>query len=136
MNEEQSKRLAEAADSLLQATDSLEDARDVVNDKRFDSDSDRDRSAAAIQMANKLDSAGKRIEEALRKATVAAAALARNGAYARYVEGVHAAREGRALARRSSDQDGSDNKRAAGQEALGKLEAALQIAAHLTFPNE
>jgi hypothetical protein len=134
MNEEQSKRLSDAAESLLQASDALDDARDAVNDRRFESETERDRSTAASQMANRLDSAGKRMEDAIRKATVAAAALARPGAFARYREGITATREGRSLGRGAVEQDGSANKRAAGQEALTRLEAALAIAAVLVFP--
>lgn len=135
MNEEQSKRLAEAAESLLQASDALEDARDTINDKRFDADGERDRSAAAMQMANKLDNAGKRLEDAIRKGTVAAAALAREGAYSRYQEAIAAAREGRKMSRGAPEQDGSMSKRTMGQEALQRLESALDIASQIIFTN-
>jgi hypothetical protein len=134
MNEEQSKRLSDAAESLLQASDALDEARDAVNDKRFESEAERDRAAAASQMANRLDSAGKRIEDAIHKGTVAAAALARAGGYVRYREAIAAAREGRSLSKSAPEQDGSANKRAAGLEALTKLEAALAGAAAIVFP--
>jgi TonB family protein len=95
MNEEQSKRLSEAAESILQASEALEEARDAIGDRRFESDQERDRSAAAQQMTSRLDNAGKRIEDAVRKGTVAAAAGLRPGAFARYREAWTAVREGR-----------------------------------------
>ncbi len=133
MNEEQSKRLAEAAESLMQATSALDDARDAVNDRRFESETERDRAAAATQMSNRLDSAGKRIDDAIHKGTVAAAALARPGAYQRYKDGVAAVQEGRALGRAALEQDGAANKRASGQQALARLEQALATAAVIVF---
>jgi hypothetical protein len=133
MNDEQSKRLSEAADAVIQASEALEDARESLNDKRFDGDVERDRIAAGQQVASKLDAAGKKIEDAIRRGTIAAAALARAGAYAKYREATAAAREGRALARSAAEQDGAANKRARGQEALTKLEAALASAATNVF---
>ncbi len=133
MNEEQSKRLSEAAESILQASEALEEARDAIGDRRFESDQDRDRSAAAQQMTSRLDNAGKRIEDAVRKGTVAAAAGLRPGAFARYREAWTAVREGRGLARTAADQDGSANKKLRGQEALARLEDALEGAATIVF---
>ncbi|MCC6385892.1 MAG: hypothetical protein IT302_00765 [Dehalococcoidia bacterium] len=133
MNEEQSKRLSEAAESILQASEALEEARDAMNDRRFESEQERDRAAAAQQMASRLDNAGKRIEESVRKGTVAAAASLRAGAFARYREAWTAVREGRALAKTAADQDGSANKKARGQEALSRLEDALDGAAAIVF---
>ncbi len=133
MNDEQSKRLSEAADAVIQASEALEEARESLKDKRFDSEVDRDRIAAAQQAASKLDAAGKKLEDAVRRGTIAAAALARPGSYARYREATAAAREGRGLARTAAEQDGSAAKRARGQEALARLEAALASAAAIVF---
>jgi len=133
MNDEQSKRLSEAADALIQASDALEEGRATLSDARFDSQVDRDRIAAAAQMSSKLDAAGKRIDDAVRKGTVAGAALARPGAYERYRDATAAIRDGRALARAATEQDGSANKRAKGQEALARLEAGLASAAVIVF---
>lgn len=133
MNDEQSKRLSEAADALIQAGDALEEARATLSDARFDSQVERDRIAAASQMSSKLDAAGKRIDDAVRKGTIAAAALARAGAYQRYRDATAAIREGRALARISSEQDGSANKRAKGEESLARLDAGLTSAAVIVF---
>lgn len=133
MNDEQSKRLSDAADAVIAASDALDDAREALNDARFDSQAERDRLSASTQMTSKLDNAGKRIEDAIRKGTVAAAALARGGAYNRYRESTMAAREGRALAKSALDQDGTANKRAKGQEALASLESALASAAVIVF---
>jgi len=133
MNEEQTKRLAEAAESLLQATTALDDARDAVNDRRFDSETERDRTTAATQMANRLENAGKRIDDAIHKGTIAAAALARPGAFQRYKDGAAAVQEGRGLGRAAPEQDGAANKRASGQQALARLEQALATAATIVF---
>jgi hypothetical protein len=133
MNDEQSKRLSDAADALMTASDALEEARDTLADTRFDSQVERERISAAQQMSQKLENAGKRIEEAVRKGTIAAAALARAGSYQRYRDATTAAREGRSLARVANEQDGTANKRAKGQESLEKLEAALTNAAAIVF---
>jgi len=133
MNDEQSKRLSDAADALIQASDALDEARDALADARFDSQVERDRLSASQQMTSKLENAGKRIEEAVRRGTVAAASLARPGAYQRYRDSTAAAREGRYLARLANEQDGSVNKRAKGTESLTKLDEALSIAATIVF---
>lgn len=133
MNEEQSKRLSEAADAVILATAAIDDIHDSLSDPRFDSAVERERVSAAQQVANKLDNAGKRIEDAVRKGTIAAASVASPGAYTRYREATAAVREGRALARAVTDQDGTANKRAKGQEALTRLEAALANAAAIVF---
>ena len=133
MNDEQSKRLSDAADALIQANDALDDARESINDTRFDSQVEREWLSAGQQMSSKLDAAGKRIEDAVRRGTIASAALARTGAYQRYRESTAAAREGRTLARQANEQDGSANKRAKAQEALAKLDAALTSAAVIVF---
>jgi len=133
MNDEQSKRLSEAADAVIQASDAVDDARESLNDKRFDSELERERIQAGQQIANKLDAAGKKIEDALRRGTVAAAALGRPGAYAKFQEAKAAAREGRGLGKSAADQDGTANKRTRAQESIEKLDAALTSAAAIVF---
>jgi hypothetical protein len=133
MNEEQSKRLSDAADSVLSANDAIEEARESLTDARFESEQERDRAQAAQQMASRLENAGKRVEEAVRKGTIAAAALAREGAFIRYRTATAAAREGRSLAKSAPNQDGSAAKRERGQAALAKLNEALEAAAAIVF---
>jgi hypothetical protein len=133
MNDEQSKRLGDAADAVLQAADAIDEARDAVADRRFDGDLERDRISASQQMAAKIENAAKRVEDAIRKGTIASAANGRAGAWARYRDALVAAREGRALGKAALDQDGSANKRARGEEALAKLDAALGSAAVIVF---
>jgi len=94
---------------------------------------ERDRIPAAQQMSSKLDNAGKRIDDAVRKGTIASATLARPGAYARFRDATAAAREGRALGKSANDVDGTANKRARGQESLDKLDAALTAASIIVF---
>lgn len=113
MNEEQSKRLSDAADAVLSANDALEEARDSLRDSRFESEQERERAQAALQMANRLDAAGKKVEEAVRKGTIASAALGRDGAFGRYRAATGAAREGRGLAKSAPNQDGTAAKRGA-----------------------
>ena len=134
MNDEQSKRLSDAADSLVQAWEALDEANDTFGDRRFDSEQEHERMVAGQQMASRLDGAGKRIEEAVRKATIAAAATGRPGAWLRYQESIAAAREGRQLGKSATEADGSAAKRARGQEAWERLSAALEGAAALVFP--
>ena len=133
MNDEQSKRLSDAADALIQAADALGDARESLGDRRFDSDVERERTAATQQMSSRLDQAGKRIEDALRKAVVASAASGRGGAWNAYREATMAVREGRSLARGASDADGSAQKRARGEEAWTRLNESLEATASLIF---
>lgn len=134
MNDEQSKRLSDAAEMLVQAWEALDEARAMFSDRRFESEQERERMVAGQQMAARLDNAGKRIEEAVRKAAIAAAAAGRPGAWLRYQESIAAAREGRQLGRAASEADGSANKRARGQEAWDRLSAAAEEAAAMVFP--
>jgi len=133
MNDEQSKRIADAADAIVQAAEALVDARDDANDRRFESEVERERTAAAAQLMRELDAAGKRIEDAVRKAAVAGAAAGRTGAFQKYQQASRAVREGRRLARTITDQDGSANRKARGEEAISQLEEALEAAASLIF---
>ncbi len=133
MNDEQSKRLSDAADAVIQASDALDEAREALGDRRFDSELERERLQAAQQMTGKIDAAAKRIEEAVRKGTIASAALDRRGAYARYREAMGAVRSGRSTGKAAGEQDGSVNKRAKGTEAVALLEAALAAAAVIVF---
>lgn len=134
MNDEQSKRLADAADALVQAADALEEARAAAADARFDSEVERDRQAASQQLAGKVDGAGKRIEEAVRKGTTAAGASGRSGGYQLFRQASAAVRDGRALGRTIGDQDGSAAKRTRAEEAIKQLDDALEAAAGLVFP--
>jgi hypothetical protein len=134
MNDEQSKRLADAADALISAADALDEARDAVGDRRFESEQERERLAAAQQMGSRLDNAGKRVEEALRKGAIAAAATGRPGVWLSFREAVAAAREARAMGKSSADADGSAAKRARGEEAWDRLDVALEAAAKLVYP--
>ncbi|MEX0784179.1 MAG: hypothetical protein WD557_16175 [Dehalococcoidia bacterium] len=134
MNDEQSKRLSDAADALIQAADALNEARESLSDRRFESEQERERTVAAQQMSSRLDAAGKRIEDALRKAVVASAASTRAGAWGAYREATMAVREGRGLARGASDADGSAQKRTRGEESWTRLNEALEATASLIFP--
>ena len=133
MNEEQSKRLSDAAESVLSASEALDEAREAMTDARFESEQERDRSQAAQQMASRLENAAKRVEDAVRKGTVAAAALAREGAFGRYRSATAAARKGRALAKSTPNQDGTAAKREQGAAALAKLDEAMAAAAAIVF---
>ena len=133
MNDEQSRRLGEAADLLVLAADALDDARETLNDARFGRELERDRTAAAQQLASRTDAAGKRIEEALRKACSASAANGRTATWAAYRTALAAAHAGRLLARAVPDADGTEKRQAAAREAMASLEGALQVAADLVF---
>ncbi len=133
MNEEESRRVSLAAEAVLRATDSLEEARTALRDERWDSGQERDRQQAAGTAAGRLEKAAGKIEEALRRGAVAAAVSGRNGAYPRYRGAATALREGRAAARSSREQDGTQARRARAEEALEQLEAALTTAAALAL---
>ena len=133
MNDEQSKRLSDAADALIQASDALEEAREAMNDRRFESEQERDRTQAVQQMTGKLDGASKTVDDAGRKCTLAPAANGRPGTFNAYKAAGLAVREGRGLARRSADQDGTAAKKAMANEAMTKIELSLEAAARIVF---
>lgn len=133
MNDEQSKRLAEAAEAVLRATDALDEARAALEDRRFDSDQERMRLQAAQQVVSRLDAAGKRIDEGLRKAAVACAALGRDGAYGRFREARATLQQGQTAASTVMNEDGTAAKRARAEAALALLESAAAGAAALVF---
>ena len=133
MNDEQSKRLAEAADAVLQANEALSEASESMNDPRLESGQDRERSRAAQQLASRLDNAAKRIEDGLRRGALAAATLGTPGAFARYREAVAAARAAREAARAIPDADGTAQKREAADAAMQQLTTALEGATALVF---
>ena len=133
MNDEQSKRLSEATEGLILANDALRDAREALADPRFERDLDRDRLAAAQQMGSKVDAASKRVEDAIRRSTVAAASNGRPTAWARYQAAVAKAREGRAKAKSVPDSDGVPARRVAATEGVELLDAALALAAALAL---
>jgi len=135
MNEEQSKRLADAAEAILNATDALDEAREALGDRRFDSEQERERTQAIQQVSNRLDNAGKRVEDSLRKSVIAAATLGREGSYERYRSASAASREGRTLAKTATDQDGTLARRQRAEESLSRLDVALATAAALLFGN-
>ena len=133
MNDEQSKRLAEAAEAVLRASDALDEVRAALADKRFESDQERMRLQAAQQVVSRLDAAGKRVDDGLRKAAVACAALGRDGAYARFREARGTLQQGQTAASSVMNEDGIAAKRAKAEEALGLLESAVAGAASLVF---
>jgi hypothetical protein len=133
VNDEQSKRLSDAADALIQASDALEEARETMADRRFESEQERERTQAVQQMTSKLDAAGKKVDDAVRKCTMAAAATGRPGTFAAYKAADLAVRDGRSLARRAGDQDGTQAKKSMASEAMVKIEGALNSAAAIVF---
>lgn len=133
MNDEQSKRLAEAADAVLLANEALSEASESMHDPRLESGQDRERSRAAQQLASRLDNAAKRIEDSLRRGALAAATLGTPGAFARYREAVAAARGAREAARIIPDADGTAQKREAADAAMQQLTTALEGAIALVF---
>jgi hypothetical protein len=133
MNDEQSKRVAEAAEALIQANDSLEEARDALRADRFERDSERERANAAQQLTSRIDAAGRRVEEALRRAAISSAALGRSGAWAPYRSAVGGVREARASVRGPADPSEVDARRAAGELAVARLDEGLSVAAGMVF---
>lgn len=133
MNEEQSKRLADAAEAVISAADALEEARAALDDAKFNSDQERDRTQAIQQATSRLDTARKKLEDALRKGAVASVAAGRQGMFARYQGASAAVREARTTAKNAAEQDGTQAKRTMALEALGQLETALNTSAALVF---
>jgi hypothetical protein len=133
MNEEQARRRAEATEAIILAADVLDDAREAVNDSRSSRELERDRMSAAQQMASRIETAGKRIEDALRKACVAAAVNGRADAWSTFRVAQASVREARAKAKAAPDADGAGAKQNSGREAVERLAAAIETAAALVF---
>jgi hypothetical protein len=133
VNEEQSKRLAEAAEAIMLAREALDEATDALDDRRFESENERERSMAAGQLGNRADAAAKRLDDAIRRATSAAAATGSPGAFERYTTARAAVREGRALAKPSSEQDSPGERRSRIREAVGAFERAFTTTARGVF---
>ncbi len=136
MNEEQSKRLADAADAVIQSAEAAAEAAEALEDPRFASEQERDRTQAAQQVASKLENAGKKVHDALRKGAVAAAASGRAGVYEAYQAGAAAASTSRDEAKAIGNEDGSANKQAKAQQSRESLETALNAAVKLVFLSE
>jgi hypothetical protein len=133
MNEEQTKRLAEAAEAFWQASELLMEAAEATCDARFEKDAERERIAAGQLMLSKLDNASKRIEDALKKSVVAAAACGRPGAWDLAREGLDELRAARRITGEARDTDGSGNKRDKARVAVASLTNAMQAMQQLVF---
>ena len=136
MNEEQSKRLADAADAVLQSAEAVAEAVAALDDPRFNGEQERDRSQAAQQAASRLDNAAKKVQDALRKGAIAAASTAHVGTYQSYQRGAAAALISREDAKSIANEDGSANKQAKAQQSLESLETALAAAVGLVFVSD
>jgi len=136
MNEGQSKRVADAADAVLQSAEAVAEATAALADPKFSSEQERDRSQAAQQAASKLDNAGKRIQEALKKGAIAAASNGQPGTYGAYQAGAAAAGASRDDAKAIANEDGSANKQAKATQSMEGLEVALAAAVGLVFVSE
>ena len=134
MNDEQTKRVAEAAEALIQANDSLEEARDALRPERLEKDSDRERANALQQLTSRVDAAGRRVEEALRRATIASAALGKAGTWEPYRTAVASVREARATVRiPATDASDASARRAVLESAITRLSEGLSSAAGMVF---
>ena len=133
MNDEQSRRLAEAADAIIGAGEAIEEARASTDDSAFGKELERERAAAAQRMASRIEAAARKTEDALRKATVAAATVETPNAWSAYRDAVTAIRAARTAARSAPDADGSANRRDMGGQAVERLTHALTAAAAMTF---
>jgi hypothetical protein len=134
MNDEQSRRLSLAADAVLKASRALEEAREAVAGTRSETTQDRERQQAAGRAAARLEAAARRIEDALHRGAVAAATLGRTGAYPRYQGALQSLREGRETARSLRQPGVAALERS--EDALARIEAALNTAAALTFGDD
>ncbi len=133
MNDEQSRRLAEAADAIIAASDALEEARVSTDDGTFAKEFERERLAAAQRMAARVEVAARKTEEAVRRATIAGAATAAPGGWPQHIEAVTAVRRAKAAVKSVPDADGSVARRDLGLQAIESLNQALALAAVLVF---
>ena len=86
-----------------------------------------------LLLFDRLENAARKIEDGLKKATIAGAACARPATYNRYRNAILTLRDARSLGKTAADQDGAIAKRQRGQEALMRLDEALGIAATIVF---
>ncbi|MFN0095725.1 MAG: hypothetical protein ACKVVT_13230 [Dehalococcoidia bacterium] len=132
MNDEQTKRLADAADAFWQARELLAEAVEATCAAGFDG-AERERVSAGQVMLNRLEAAIKRNDDALKKAAIAAAACGRPGAWDRIKAGIEQLRSARKAAGEARDADGSLNKREKAKQAISALEEALDAMQQLVF---
>lgn len=134
MNEEQARRLAQAAEAFVEALAALAEARAASFANDLEASLERVRQQAARRAATALEQAARRLEEAATRTAVALAALRLAGAFAAVRRTLETAREVRARSRTIPDADGGAARRSAAQAALEELERASEELARLLFP--
>ncbi len=125
--------LMDAAESYLIAIGALQEAKDALDDQRLAAEAELDqteRSAAAALLA---DQALKRGSDALRKATVAAAAARLPGAHGLYLRGKAALDEAGQAVRSAPGRDTTRAKVRELERGLMRLYAALDTVKDLVF---
>ena len=133
MNAEAERRLAEAADAIMSSVAALAETLDGLNDSRLGAESVQVRQQAMSSVLSRGEQAVRRLEEALKKATIAAAATRVGGAYSRYKEAHSALADAQAYMSMVRDADGTPAKLEKLRSAYAALERALDVAQSFVF---
>ncbi len=131
--EEADKRLVEAADAVIGASELLGEARSTLDDPRFGSEKEPERLQAFQAAQRATENAVKKLEEALKKATVAAAVRGASGAFAQYRAVGDKLTLARAELKAAPNADGGAAKQERLRAGIGAADEALAIVQGLVF---
>jgi hypothetical protein len=131
--EEADKRLVEAADSVMTANEALTEARNTVGDTRFASEREQERTQAFQAAQKAADNTVKRLEESLKKATIAAALKGTPGAFAAHGAAAQYLATARNELRLAANADGMAAKQEKLRATVAASEAAINVVQGLVF---
>lgn len=132
MGTDTEKQLIEAAESYLGAVEALQEARDALDDSRPAAD-EQTRSEGFAGATSRADEALKRGAGALKKATVAAAAIRLPGAHGLYLRGKAALDEAAQAIRSCPTGESTSPQLRALERGLMRLYSALDTVKDLVF---
>lgn len=124
--------LMDAAESYLIAIGALQEAKDALDDQRVAAEADQG-AQGPVAATSRADEALKASANALRKATVAAAAARRPGAHGLYLRGKAALDEAGQALRSAPGRDTTRAKVRELERGLMRLYAALDTVKDLVF---
>jgi hypothetical protein len=136
VGDEVDRRVMDAAEALVAAFDALREARLALDDPRLSSGHDTQRGQGFSQATNRVESAARRAEEALRKCTVAAAAGRSPAAFAAYRLGDSRLAAARGELRGAARENEASGKAAHLSIAVVLIEQGLDATKDLIFVPE
>ncbi|HEY7296212.1 MAG TPA: hypothetical protein VH916_14300, partial [Dehalococcoidia bacterium] len=133
MGEEVDKRVMDGADALVAAFDALREAKLALDDPRLSSPAETQRNQGFSQASNRVESAAKRSEEALRKCIVAASVNRSPGHFFCYRQADGRLGSARVELRSAAREDDPSSKAARLSVAVALIEQGLDAAKDLIF---